>query len=271
MKYKKIEIDTTARAELNTDALSQIEAGQAPGIVFNNFTGAGGLHGLEFNQFGSFHEYTEAKKAIESGQFFTTFELAAKIVETVRPTGTILDPCAGKGIFANFVEESLFTGVEIDPKPVRVGTYCFPRAEWHRANAQFWNTKKRYNYILTNPPFNLRWGKLNSQDFILRKAQQWLKSHGIFAAIVPKSYLSDEMYHKQTRAYIDKHYNWIGQVELDKDAFKELYNVSFETKVIFFQNCEGENYSDSLQTWAQISDRVEQCTEEKKFERTGRK
>lgn len=39
-------------------------------IIFNSYTGSGGLHGLQFKDYDSFHAYTKAKQVEEQGQFF---------------------------------------------------------------------------------------------------------------------------------------------------------------------------------------------------------
>ena len=53
--------------------------------VYNAYTGDGGLHDLQFNDFSSYHSYSEAKKEIENGQFFTPATLAKFLVDCVKP------------------------------------------------------------------------------------------------------------------------------------------------------------------------------------------
>ena len=54
-------------------------------IFFNVYMGNGGLHGLDRKDFQNFHAYTEAKKEIEQGQFFTPAEICEFLVACVKP------------------------------------------------------------------------------------------------------------------------------------------------------------------------------------------
>lgn len=38
--------------------------------IYQQYTGVGGLHGLNYVDFGNYHDFAEAKKEIEQGQFF---------------------------------------------------------------------------------------------------------------------------------------------------------------------------------------------------------
>lgn len=79
MKYADYHesIPQDKREELNQKVLCLIESGQAEanGItredIFNAYTGIGGLHGLDRKNFANYHEYSEQKKQLENGQFFT--------------------------------------------------------------------------------------------------------------------------------------------------------------------------------------------------------
>lgn len=79
MKYQppQAPIPQSKRKGLNEKVLSLIDSGNAAefGItqedIFNAYTGDGGLHGLERKDFDNYRAYSEAKKEIENGQFFT--------------------------------------------------------------------------------------------------------------------------------------------------------------------------------------------------------
>lgn len=266
MKFKQLAINRNARSTENERVLRLIEKrGITQEEAFSFYTGLGKLHGLDFNQFGSFHEYTNKKKEIENGQFFTPDHICKQIVNVVNPIGEVLDPTCGVGAFCNHLEEVNFTGVELDPKAVKVAQFCFPNATIHRQNVQYWDNKqKKFDVILSNPPFNLKLGGMMSQSFILRSAKHWLKDYGIFSAIVPKKWLQDEMMQKQDIEFINRNYNWIGQVELSKNAFYNTYGIQFETKVIFFQNIEGKSFSDNFQSWEEIQGIIQKIQNERK-------
>ena len=63
------------RAEINEKILFAINSGKdmiPAESIYNCYTGIGGLHNLKQSDFASYHEYAEAKKEFEMGQFFTT-------------------------------------------------------------------------------------------------------------------------------------------------------------------------------------------------------
>ena len=70
-------IPQEARQELNEKILYLVDQDLAEreGItredIFNAYTGDGGLHGLKRSDFANYYEFSEAKKEIENGQFFT--------------------------------------------------------------------------------------------------------------------------------------------------------------------------------------------------------
>lgn len=260
MKYEiqNIRIVQDLREKVNNNILTDIATGAGlvtPEQVFNCYTGKGGLHNLEYSDFHSFHEYTAAKKEIEQGQFYTSAETAQKIVKTVRPEGSVLDPTCGHGVFCNYLNERNFTGVEIDPDSVKVARYLYPDANIEEYDARYWKAKTKFDYILSNPPFNLRWGDVTSQFHILQGSKDWLAPYGLFAAIVPDKYLMDDMYFKRDVGFINGNFNWLGQVRLSAGAFK-TYGVAIATKVIFFQNCEGADFKPTYQTWEEITNTI---------------
>ena len=79
MKYNILNqaIPQNSRRELNDKILYLIDndLAESSGItkedIYNAYTGDGGLHGLKYSDFDSYYEYSNAKKEIENGQFFT--------------------------------------------------------------------------------------------------------------------------------------------------------------------------------------------------------
>ena len=79
MKYHYIPAptDTLSRKTLNEKVLYLIDSGTCDkaGIsqedIYNAYTGDGGLHGLQRKDYDNYHSYSEKKKEIENGQFFT--------------------------------------------------------------------------------------------------------------------------------------------------------------------------------------------------------
>lgn len=67
------------RAEVNEKILFAIDSGKnliPAESIYNCYTGIGGLHNLKQSDFASYHEYAEAKKEFEMGQFFTRMKYA---------------------------------------------------------------------------------------------------------------------------------------------------------------------------------------------------
>ena len=67
--YKDLQqiVPTQKRAEINDKILYCIDTHNkavTSEVVYNCYTGAGGLHNLSFNDFNNFHDYTEAKNCL---------------------------------------------------------------------------------------------------------------------------------------------------------------------------------------------------------------
>lgn len=79
MKYAVCDtaVPQERRQETNEKLLYLIDSGKAGeygisgGDIYNLYTGDGGLHGLRRQDYENYASYSEAKKEIENGQFFT--------------------------------------------------------------------------------------------------------------------------------------------------------------------------------------------------------
>ena len=102
------QIPKDRRAEVNEKILFAIDSGKdlvPKESIYNCYTGIGGLHNLRQADFTSYHEYAEAKKEFEMGQFFTPHDICRSMVETLSPTSAemVLDMCCGMGNFCAHV------------------------------------------------------------------------------------------------------------------------------------------------------------------------
>ena len=76
-QYEPVLLTAEQRREFNEKIVCLIDSGGCgpAGItrndLFHAYTGDGGLHGLERADYDSYHAYSEAKKEVENGQFFT--------------------------------------------------------------------------------------------------------------------------------------------------------------------------------------------------------
>lgn len=247
MKYQimNITIPQNKRKEINEKCLYVIENGLnvlTPEIVFNSYTGIGGLHDLEYKDYSSRYSYGEAKKEIEQGQFFSPHNLCKFIVDCVKPSkmDLIADLTAGIGNFTNYclIEENVYLN-EIDMKAVKVAKYLYPKATITADDIRFYNTDIKFDVVFGNPPFNLKWdcGKDEylSQLYYCIKSSQLLKSGGIMALIVPNSFLNDTFSDGGTIKRINEDFNFICQFDLPIDSFKNVGVDCFETKIMIFQ------------------------------------
>lgn len=255
-EYHPVPTDSASREMLNEKVIYLIDSGTAAqaGItgedIYNAYTGSGGLHGLERKNFDNYHSYSEAKKEIENGQFFTPPELCQLVAECIRPSACdlIADLTCGKGSFFNsFPVESNLYGCELDVKACKVARFLFPDANITLGDIRTYQPKLRFDYVVGNPPFNLRWrteegDELLSQLYYCRKAAELLKPLGILALIVPRSFLADSFSDGKMIREMESQFSFLGQIGLPEDAFAYLGVDHFPTKLQFWQrksNMEG--------------------------------
>jgi len=264
MKYpiKNIIIPQEKRKDINDKCLYVIENGLSilsQTDIFNAYTGEGGLHGLSYSNYNSFHSYTEAKKEIEQGQFFTPHNICKFMVDCVKPSNTDItaDLTSGMGNFANClpVEENIYLN-ELDIKAVKIAKYLYPKANITAEDIRHFNPDIKFDIVFGNPPFNLRW-ELGKEEYLSQlyyciKSSQLLKPAGLMVLIVPNSFLKDNFSDGGMIKEIDKHFNFICQFDLPADSFKNVGVNHFETKVMIFQK-KSEHLEDSYYNTSKIS------------------
>lgn len=241
--------DAESRRMLNEKVLYLVDSGTAAqaGItcedIYNAYSGDGGLHGLTRKDFDDYHSYSEAKKEIENGQFFTPPSLCQLVAEVLNPSqfDLVADLTCGKGSFFNFFPtESNLYGCEIDAKACKVAQYLFPAANITPGDIRTYRPELRFDYVVGNPPFHLKWwtedGKeILSQLYYCCKASELLKPLGILALIVPRSFLADDFLDKTMIREIERHFSFLGQVGLPDNAFAYLGVEAFPTKLQLWQ------------------------------------
>ena len=243
-KYKRdkgLQIPMEQRQKLNAKILYLVENHEAelygitPEDIFNVYMGNGGLHGLDRKDFQNFHAYTEAKKEIEQGQFFTPAEICEFLVACVKPEpkDIIYDLTYGKGDFFNYLPtESNIYGTEIDMKAVKIAQYLYPKANLQYGDIRQYSPVLSGDIVFGNPPFHLEWGTkeapVSSQMYYCKKAYQVLKNGGLLVLLVSESFLSDDFSNKGDIEEINHMFNLIVQ-------FKEYGVTSFRTKAMILQ------------------------------------
>ena len=234
------QIPQDRRAEVNEKILFAIDSGKdliPAESIYNCYTGIGGLHNLKQSDFANYNEYAEAKKECEMGQFFTPHEVCRDIVDMLSPVSSemILDMCCGMGNFFNHLPNHHNTyGFDIDGKAVAVARYLYPDAHIEKCDIRQYYPEQRFDAIIGNPPFNLKFDYRLSQEYYLDKAYDVLNPAGILMVIVPSSFMQSEFWEKTRITGINSRFSFIGQIKLNPNAFASTGVHNFNTKVMVF-------------------------------------
>lgn len=237
------------RKELNDKVLYLIDSnelsdsGITPEDVLNAYTGDGGLHELNFSDYANYSEYSQAKKEIENGQFFTPPALCEFVTSCLQisESDLVADLTCGMGNFFNFMPaESNLYGCELDIKAYKVAHYLYPKANLEHRDIRTYQPDIRFDYIVGNPPFHLRWWiedgeEILSQLYYCRKAAALLKPYGILALVVPQSFLADSFTDGAAITEMEESYRFLGQISLPAYVFAQMGAARFPTKLQFWQ------------------------------------
>ena len=231
------------------DVLYLIDAGLTEDVnisredIYNAYTGDGGLHGLKRSDYDSYADYSDAKKEIENGQFFTPPSICQTVAQciSVGKGDLIADLTCGIGNFFNFMptENNLY-GCEIDNKAYKVARHLYPDANIENGDIRLYKPGILFDYVLGNPPFNLKWWiegneEVLSQLYYCIKAHELLKPCGIMAIVVPKSFLADDFTDGSMIREMNERFRFLGQFDLPVGAFAPMGVESFPTKLQFWQ------------------------------------
>lgn len=226
------------REQVNRNIIESILSGNTASLdretVFSTYTGKGGLHGLNLEDFNNYFEYAAAKKVIEKGQFFTPHSLCEQIVSILRPEPgyKVADLTCGMGNFFNAIPSYCHLyGNELDIEAFLVCEYLYPQVKLTKGDFTKYTADTRFDLILGNPPFNISTELGDSQHAYIKKSYSLLKYAGLLAVIVPKSYLSDGFIDKRKMDWVNERFNFLFQCLLPQDSFE----ASIETKLMVWQ------------------------------------
>ncbi len=236
------------RKEINKKVLylidhPTIQSGITPEDIFNAYTGDGGLHGLARKDFDDYHSYSEAKKEMEHGQFFTPPPLCQLIMASLKlsKSDVVADLTCGMGNFFNYIptEENGY-GCELDSKAYKVAHRLYPGANITCMDIRNYKPDVRFDYVVGNPPFHLKWRDETGEEFLSQfyyclKAAKYLKPLGIMALVVPESFLADSFQDGKKIKQLEEHFSFLGQVALPCNAFSTLGVTGFPTKIQYWQ------------------------------------
>jgi trans-aconitate methyltransferase len=233
------------RADINEKILALINSTDMQGItaqdVYEAYTGVGGLHGLKRSEYNNYVQFSDAKKEIENGQFFSPAQVIQQIADLLQPGDTefLCDPTCGAGAFFNHFNEAHCYGNELDVNAVDVAKFLYPKATIQCGDLKYYRPAIKFDYVVGNPPFNLLWKidgqEIKSQLYFCHKSFEILKPGGLLICIVPQSFLADEFFNKSAIADMNERYNFLFQYNLASNAFAPMGVASFDTKVICFQ------------------------------------
>lgn len=264
------QIPRDKRAEVNEKILFAIDSGKdliPKESIYNCYTGIGGLHNLKQADFSSYHRYAEAKKEFEMGQFFTPHELCRSMVEVLSPTSSemVLDMCCGMGNFFNHLPNLHNAyGFDIDGRAVAVAKHLYPEAHIGKCDIQQYRPEQRFDTIIGNPPFNLKFDCKLSQEYYMDKAYDVLNPAGFLMVIVPMSFMQSEFWEKTRVANINSSFSFVGQTKLNPNAFASTGVHNFSTKVMVFlrksRHIEMQPYNaDEFIPMEELKDRVREA------------
>ncbi len=225
------------------DSEQTVSAGISQQDIYNAYTGDGGLHGLTRSDYANYSDFSDAKKEIENGQFFTPTGICQLVARclNVGKGDLVADLTCGIGNFFNFMptEVNLY-GCELDNKAYKVARHLYPDANIENKDIRLYEPGILFDYVLGNPPFNLKWwvedeGEILSQLYYCTKAHELLKPNGIMAIVVPRSFLSDEFTDGGMIRTMNERFHFLGQFDLAANVFQALGVASFPTKLQFWQ------------------------------------
>ena len=268
------QIPPDKRAEINEKILFAINLGKdmiPAESIYNCYTGIGGLHNLKQSDFNSYHEYAEAKKEFEMGQFFTPHEICRDMVDILSPASSemILDMCCGMGNFFNHLpNQHNAYGFDIDGKAISVAKYLYPDAHIEKCDIQQYRPEQHFDAIIGNPPFNLKFDFRLSQEYYIDKAYHLLNPAGFLMIIVPASFMQNEFWEKSRVSRVNEDFSFIGQTRLSPHAFTSVGVDNFNTKIMVFlrrsQHIEMTPYNtDEFVSMAELKERVKRAREMK--------
>ena len=264
------QIPQDRRAEVNEKILFAINSGKdliPAESIYNCYTGIGGLHNLKQSDFASYNEYAEAKKEFEMGQFFTPHEVCRDMVDVLSPVSSemILDMGCGMGNFFNHLPNPHNAyGFDIDGKAVAVARYLYPDAHIEKCDIRQYCPEHRFDTVIGNPPFNLKFDDQLSQEYYMDKACDVLKPAGILMVIVPCSFMQSGFWEKTRVKDINSKFSFIGQVKLNPNAFASTGVHNFNTKVMVFlrksQHIEMQAYNaDEFISMNELKERIREA------------
>lgn len=209
----------------------------------------------------------------ENSQFFTPIEIAQKMMEDIKFEKKeeifILDPCCGYSILAIAFLEKLFNSkiaikkinidlIDIDNECLIISKKILKTIYKEKITINFYNkdfllnnsTKKRYDYIIANPPFKkikatekkkysnnlLQYinGQANIYHLFIISSLKLLNKNGTLILISPKNYLSGK-YTEPLREFIFQNFSLV-KIHTFDERKKIFENIIQEVCISHIKN-----------------------------------
>lgn len=159
-------------------------------------------------------------------------------------------------------------GFDIDSKAVAVARYLYPDAHIEKCDIQQYHSEQRFDAIIGNPPFNLKFDFRLSQEYYIDKAYHLLNPAGVLMIIVPASFMQNEFWEKSRVGRVNEDFSFIGQTRLAPHAFTSVGVDNFNTKIMVFlrrsQHIEMNPYNaEEFVSMAELKERVKKAREMK--------
>ena len=115
-----------------------------------------------------------------------------------------------------------------------VARYLYPEAHIEKCDIRQYYPEQRFDVIIGNPPFNLKFDYKLSQEYYMDKAYDVLNPAGILMVIVPCSFMQSGFWEKTRIAGINGRFSFVGQTKLGPSAFAAVGVHDFNTKIMVF-------------------------------------
>ena len=186
-------------------------------------------------------ELQSAKSSVNSS-FYTPHDVVERIYDQIERLGfkggEVLEPSVGIGNFfglmpRNLKDASNLTGVEIDNLTARIARKLYPNAQIINEGYQKFNPIKKYDLVISNPPFssspiydNVRknLNGLNMHSYFALKNLELTKENGLNVLVVTHS-LADSK-EGFLRSEIDRLSKIVSAVRLPSNGFKDTATVT---------------------------------------------
>ncbi|MGG7073205.1 DEAD/DEAH box helicase family protein [Campylobacter sp. 9BO] len=243
------ELEATARAATQ-DEQEILAHYNGWGGLSNAFNETNAKWADKFKELSTLLEPSEmaAARASVLNSFYTPHEVVDSIWQVLKKQGfkggEILEPSMGIGNFFSLMPREIMansnlSGVELDSITARIAKQLHPNAKILNDGFQKFNTNKKYDLVITNPPFgalkisdvnNKELNGLNIHSYFVLKSLEQTKDNGLNVFVVTSN-LMDARDNK-LKQMLAKKAEFLGGVRLPNSTFKD---TQVTTDILFLR------------------------------------